>query len=204
MGVTLDTINIVNWEKFQHYSDRRQIWIKLYIDLLDDYDYCLLNDDCKLLLHHLWLLASCYQNATPYDLTFLKRRIPIHTSRVSDKNIQLLQQANFIGISHASKTLSPCYQDAILEKSRIEKSRVDNNSQNKFGIPSLSEVLNYIKEKDYAIDGSQFYNYYNSNGWKVGKNQMKCWKSACSCWNTRENGTKTKKVIIKAKEMNYE
>ena len=33
------------------------------------------------------------------------------------------------------------------------------------------------KAKTKAID---FYSHYNSNGWKVGKNAMKSWKSACA------------------------
>ena len=32
-------IEIVNWDKFQHYKDRRPVWIKLHLDLLDNDDY---------------------------------------------------------------------------------------------------------------------------------------------------------------------
>ena len=31
-------IEIVGWEKFQHYRDRRPIWIKNYLDLLNNDD----------------------------------------------------------------------------------------------------------------------------------------------------------------------
>ena len=30
-----------------------------------------------------------------------------------------------------------------------------------------------------------FFNYYESNGWKVGRNPMKCWKSAARNWLKR-------------------
>jgi uncharacterized protein YdaU (DUF1376 family) len=34
------------------------------------------------------------------------------------------------------------------------------------------------------IEAEKFYNYYESNGWKVGKNPMKNWKAAANNWIT--------------------
>ena len=44
--------------------------------------------------------------------------------------------------------------------------------------PSVDEVADYCALKLYNIDPDTFINYYNSNGWKVGRSSMKCWKSA--------------------------
>ena len=68
-----------------------------------------------------------------------------------------------------------------------------NNTLSKgFKRPSIQEVADYCSEKGYTIDPETFINYYNSNGWKVGRSSMKCWKSACTNWNKREkqNGHK--------------
>lgn len=58
----------------------------------------------------------------------------------------------------------------------------------KFSIPSIDDVKNYmIEKKNFHISGAgifseKFWNFYNSNGWKVGKNPMKNWHSAVGTW----------------------
>mgnify|MGYP003632181203 CR=1 FL=1 len=45
------------------------------------------------------------------------------------------------------------------------------------------EVENYLRSKGLSIDEAiNFYEYYESNGWKVGKNPMKNWKMAVNRW----------------------
>ena len=53
--------------------------------------------------------------------------------------------------------------------------------------PTLQEVEAYIAEKGYHVDASAFIAYYDSNGWKVGKNPMKSWKGALTTWERRNN-----------------
>ena len=52
------TIRIKGWSKFQHFKDRRPPWIKLYRDLLDDYDWHELDPKAAKMLIMLWLIAS--------------------------------------------------------------------------------------------------------------------------------------------------
>ena len=49
---------IKNWNKFQHFSNRKPIWIKLYRDLLDNPDWFDLDGDTAKILIGLWLIAS--------------------------------------------------------------------------------------------------------------------------------------------------
>jgi hypothetical protein len=56
----------------------------------------------------------------------------------------------------------------------------------KFVPPTIDEVEDYIKEKGYNIDAERFVAYYKSNGWKVGKNQMKDWKAAIITWSKND------------------
>jgi hypothetical protein len=76
------------------------------------------------------------------------------------------------------------------EKVGSEVTRNNNTNNNTlskgFKRPSIQEVTDYCQDKGYTIDPETFINHYNSNGWKVGKASMKCWKSACSNWNKRE------------------
>lgn len=52
--------------------------------------------------------------------------------------------------------------------------------------PTLDEVTAYVGEKGFHVDPARFWNYYESNGWKVGKNPMKNWKAACNTWNSKD------------------
>ncbi|MBP6886678.1 MAG: hypothetical protein KBC20_01250 [Oscillospiraceae bacterium] len=52
--------------------------------------------------------------------------------------------------------------------------------------PALDEVTAYIAEKNLHIDPVRFWNYYESNGWRVGKNPMKSWHAACATWNAKD------------------
>jgi len=76
----------------------------------------------------------------------------------------------------------------------------------RFVPPSLDEVKNYCSEKGYNIDPEQFIDFYSSNGWKVGKNQMKDWKAAVRTWNKRQSteGKKTGSAYIDAINHRYD
>lgn len=53
--------------------------------------------------------------------------------------------------------------------------------------PTLQEVEAYIAEKGYHVDAAAFIAYYDSNGWKIGKNPMKSWRSALTTWERRNH-----------------
>ena len=56
--------------------------------------------------------------------------------------------------------------------------------EKKFSKPSLDDVRNYCQERNNQVDAERWFNYYSSNGWKVGKNSMKDWKAAVRTWET--------------------
>lgn len=51
--------------------------------------------------------------------------------------------------------------------------------------PTLEEVQAYVTEKGYSVDAESFIAFYESNGWKVGKNPMKSWRAALVTWQKR-------------------
>ncbi len=65
--------------------------------------------------------------------------------------------------------------------------------------PTLKQIQDYIHFKGFRhVDAEILYNYYESIGWKVGRNPMKNWRSAVSGWNARE---KKKGTPAKAREV---
>lgn len=52
--------------------------------------------------------------------------------------------------------------------------------------PTLEEVREECQAKGYTVNPEAFFDYYTSNGWKVGKNPMKDWKAALRTWQRKE------------------
>lgn len=62
-----------------------------------------------------------------------------------------------------------------------------------FQKPSLENVIGYCQEQGITnIDAQKFIDYYESNGWKVGKNPMKDWKATVRNWSRQENNKSEK------------
>lgn len=58
--------------------------------------------------------------------------------------------------------------------------------RSRFKAPTREEVKQYAAENKLALNVDNFMDYYESNGWKVGKNPMKDWKATARRWS-REN-----------------
>ena len=60
----------------------------------------------------------------------------------------------------------------------------------RFTPPSVDEVRAYCAEKGYTFDPEAFVAFYESKGWKVGRNPMKSWQAACTTWQKRQGDRK--------------
>ena len=90
-----------------------------------------------------------------------------------------------------SITNSPPIKDANSNpnaKERKGKEIKERKESKVFTTPTKDEVYNYMnieKNIDWniaEIEADKFINFYESNGWKVGKNKMKNWKAAVNNW----------------------
>jgi hypothetical protein len=96
-------IEIVNWEKFQHYRDREPVWIKNYTRLLHDDAYLALPLSTRGVLHGLWLERASANRVLSESET---RRLLVANksdSRYFQGHLERLNEAGFIRI-RASKT----------------------------------------------------------------------------------------------------
>ncbi len=62
----------------------------------------------------------------------------------------------------------------------------------RFTPPTMEEVAAYCSERGNSVDAERFCSFYQSNGWKVGKNPMKDWKAAVRTWE--KNGFEGKQA----------
>lgn len=97
---------------------------------------------------------------------------------------------------------TPCNVTSNVEKSRVEKIRVDKRESTgaqsdkptdthppkakRFVKPTLEEIRAYCQSRQNGVDAERFYDYYESNGWRVGKSPMKDWKAAVRTWERSE------------------
>ena len=124
--------SVKNFEEFQHYKDRSPPWIKLYNELLDNYEFGRLQDASKMHLISIWLLASRSDNHIPYDADWIARKI----NATESVNLQVLVDAGFIIPEQslpsmeqdASNSIAECKQTARPER-ETEESREEKRER---------------------------------------------------------------------------
>ena len=95
--------------------------------------------------------------------------------------------------------------DNVLNDNENVETKVSQRRETKrFTKPSLQDINIFIQELSLSVDAEAFYNYYEANGWMVGKNHMKDWKAAVRNWSKKEWNTPSRsQKMDKAKEVNY-
>ena len=82
-----------------------------------------------------------------------------------------------------------------IEIENREEYGADKPPRKRFEKPSVDDVRAYCQERGNNVDPVRFCDYYDSNGWKVGKNPMKDWKAAVRTWERSDsNGSANKSV----------
>lgn len=83
-----------------------------------------------------------------------------------------------------------------LEKEKELEIELDNKcastkqKRKRFVKPTISDIEQYCSEKNISINAQQFIDYYESNGWKVGRNSMKDWQATVRRWASNNYGKK--------------
>lgn len=70
-----------------------------------------------------------------------------------------------------------------------------------FQKPTVEEIQEYCSERENDVDPEAFFDFYESKGWKVGRNPMKDWKAAVRNWERNDYGQHKKK---KKKKSQYD
>ena len=174
-------IRIKNWKKHQHYKGRRPPWIKLHTALLDDYEFECLQDDSKLHLICIWLLASRSKDLhldgdplLPEDEQYLtnkaglKKKIDLTPLFTSGFIVRYQPDSNMIAERYQpdSNMIAECKQlvptdldlDLKLSETETEKpsSSDDDRPPNKFSPKDMMRLWNegiefYSKDREVLI-----------------------------------------------------
>jgi hypothetical protein len=124
---------------------------------------------------------------------FTESRRNNRKGKKQDKN----EQVNNICESHDNHMVNKdvnINSDIGLNKDVVKK---EKKTREKFVPPTLEEVRQFAEEEMIGskILPEKFYNYYESNGWKVGRNPMKNWKTKFKSWSIDEKDGTYKQPI---------
>lgn len=93
-------------------------------------------------------------------------------------------------------------KDPIEEKLKDNTTSINTTSikekiykKESFKKPTLEEIEKYCVERKNKVNPKRFFNYYEANGWKVGKNKMQDWKAAVRTWELNNFDNASKKQI---------
>lgn len=83
----------------------------------------------------------------------------------------------------------PKIEEEIEQDEEIEEEEDKEKKKNakRFSKPTIQEIEEYCNKRNNGIDAHYFYDYYESNGWVVGKHKMKDWKATIRNWERRNN-----------------
>ena len=111
--------------------------------------------------------------------------------RVYDRKIaqekELLKVESVRNLQEISEKSTPeieieLEKDIEIEKEIHSSAKSTTTKRKRFEKPTLSQITQYCLERNNNVNAEQFYDYYESNGWKVGKNSMKDWKACVRTW----------------------
>lgn len=95
---------------------------------------------------------------------------PKQTMASDDKNAKSLSLSYNISLSNES------------ESARARDNNIKKEGTKKFIPPTLEDVKAYCRERGNNVDPERWFAYYQSNGWRVGRNPMKDFKAAIRTW----------------------
>jgi hypothetical protein len=104
-----------------------------------------------------------------------------------------------VNVNHNEECKSELINDNLNNNSKgveidtVKLMEIDKIKTKRFIKPNIQEIKDYCLERKNNVDVNKFFNYYEANGWKVGKNAMKDWKACVRTWegNNFNNNTKT-------------
>jgi uncharacterized protein YdaU (DUF1376 family) len=137
------------------------------------------------------ILSKFFTNGNGvYKQKRIEEELNAFTSRsVTNKRIAIERETNRANKSTKREPVvheSPPNHKPLTINHKEEGDKPPRATVNKFKKPTAKEVSDYCQEIQSPISPQGFIDFYDSNGWKVGKNSMKSWEAAVRTWTQRE------------------
>jgi hypothetical protein len=134
-------LQVKNWERFQHYKnkDNPPPWIKLYNELLTNYEFLELSEIDRYKVMAIWLLASKTRNKIPNDAAYVARCIG-----VKKVDLDSLVSRGWLEpvYSDSRQTLESVYTQTETENIQLRAEQTDTSRH------SLVRLLMVLRDSD--------------------------------------------------------
>lgn len=140
----------------------------------------------------LWyLLAKADENGeVQTDMAEIAKDLVL--SRQTVRTLMKKIDANQILTKSVTTRVTKLKLDIQEDRSKRQPRKQPNQQPNanqitsiRFTPPTDAEVAAYVAEKGYHFDPAAFVPFYQSKGWRIGKEPMKDWKAACRSWELK-------------------
>lgn len=171
------TLSVKNLDRYQHYGERRSPpWVKLYREVMTDYELCRMSVESRLFFHYCLIIASEVSNCIPYDTEYLSQRCSF---KVTDDIITPLIHSGQLIASGASKSLASAgtrsslllsSSESSLNPKKEESEKETKNGKGKRPFPEEFKIEEKHKELaagwklDVGYEFGKFKNYCLANG----------------------------------------
>jgi hypothetical protein len=156
--------------------------------------------------------AKCSTDKVDKSLKKLRDLGLVDKTEIYTNGVKFCEYASTVGSRYGRQVAAGSGRGVAVEGgggSRCERhNNIDDNIDNnniesrgnakRFTPPTLEEVTAYCEERFNLINPRKFMDYYEANGWMVGRNKMKDWRAAVRNWEAREkeqrNATSTRNI----------
>ncbi len=120
-----------------------------------------------------WMIlnAGKYRDLVTREMVREQTRIRVARKRLKDKGVTRCNAP----VTQSNGSVTPSDTDTDTDTKKKE-------SASKSRPQTIKNVVDLIGEKP----GNEFWDYYESNGWRVGRNPMKDWKAAARRWKRNQ------------------
>ena len=123
------------------------------------------------------------QKTSVNQIITIKKYIVVNTQNDTQTDTPIIKNNN---VNNENKEIVIESIVAQPQQTPTQPKEKKKRSSSTFVKPTFEECMAYAQEKGYQWNIERFFNYYESNGWRVGQNPMKNWKAAMRTWNTKE------------------
>lgn len=120
------------------------------------------------------------------DVTLICRRQVKYEKQRESTRCRVSKFRNAHTMPPCNGNVTPYISEVISHISESDKNKNKRATIKQFSKPSITEVTEYAKSIGFNLEGQKFCDYYEANGWKVGRNPMKSWQAAVRTWKNKD------------------
>lgn len=155
-------------------------------------------DDMKVLLAKKFVILPCEEKGVVvikhwYIHNYIRSDRKVETNYKDLKALLTMDENN--AYQMPTTCLPDAYQMSAQDKLSKDKLSKDNINNKRFVKPTIEEIIDYVNERHSSVDANMFFDFYESNGWKVGKNPMKDWKASLRTWERNRSDNRKEDVL---------